>query len=293
MTKPTVALIGAGSAGGAMAVALYRTGYPIVAVASRQLASAQRCGELVAASWVGTDIVAAAGRAEIVMIATPDHAIEQCCNDIAAADGFKPGQLVVHLSGALSSQVLHSAASAGANTLSLHPAQTLVDPLQGAELLKSCWFCLDGDDAAIDQGTQIVNDLSAMSFAISQEKKGLYHAALSLSCNYLTTLQAIAVELLAETGISRKDALSLLLPLIQGSVKNLSMMGLPNALTGPISRGDSATVEEHLHALKTVPEDYLSVYKLMGLQALKIARAKNKMNAGSAPLIEKQLSLNL
>ena len=79
MNKPSVALIGAGSAGSAVAVALCRAGYPIVAVSSRTIESAKRCAALVACDYVSTDLAAASRRAEVVIIATPDSVIEETC----------------------------------------------------------------------------------------------------------------------------------------------------------------------------------------------------------------------
>ncbi len=290
MTKPAVTLIGAGSAGTAMTVALHRAGYPVAAISSRSLESAQRCAALVDCDNAGTDLAAACRQAEIVVIATIDSAIETTCQTVAASAGFSSGQLVLHLSGALTSDVLDAARAAGADTLSLHPAQTLVQPLQGADLLKSTWFCLEGSDSAIARGRDIAHEISGKTTVINKDKKALYHAALSLSSNYLTTLEAIAVEMLAEAGISRQKALSLLMPLVQGSVDTLASSGLPDALTGPISRGDVKTIENHLHAMEGGAEAHLPIYKMMGLETLKLARAKGKMAQGSEGVIQKLLS---
>ncbi|MCP4993579.1 MAG: DUF2520 domain-containing protein, partial [Gammaproteobacteria bacterium] len=261
MIKPTVALIGAGSAGTAMTVALHREGYPIAAVSSRSVESAQRCGSLVDCEHTGTDPASASRQAEIIIISTPDSAIETICQTMADSGGFCIGQLVLHLSGALTSDALNAARAAGADTLSLHPAQTMVEPLQGADLLKTAWFCLEGNDSAVARGRYITNDISGNTIVIDKDKKALYHAALSFSSNYLTTVEAIAIEMLTETGISRQNALALLMPLIQGSVDTLANCGLPDALTGPMSRGDAKTIEKHLRAMKQGPESHLQIYK--------------------------------
>ena len=273
-----------------MTVALHRAGYPIAAVASRSLESAQRCAALVHCDNAGTDLATACQPAEIVIIATTDSAIEATCQNIATSAGFRTGQLVLHLSGALTSDALISAREAGADTLSLHPAQTLVHPLQGADLLKSAWFCLEGSDLAITRGKDIANEISGKTTVIGRDKKALYHAALSLSSNYLTTLEAMAVEMLTEAGISRQHALSLLMPLIQGSVDTLANCDLPDALTGSISRGDVKTIGQHLQAMKDGPETRLQIYKMMGLETLKLARARGKMAQGSEEKIQKLLS---
>ena len=289
MIKPAVALIGAGSTGTAMAVALHKEGYPIAAVSSRSLESARSCAALVGCEYTDTDPAAASRQAEVVIIATPDGAIEATCQTLADSGGFCTGQLVLHLSGALTSDALNAARAAGADTLSLHPAQTMVEPIQGAALLKTAWFCLEGSDSAIARGRDITNEISGNTIVIDKDKKALYHAALSFSSNYLTTLEAIAIEMLTETGISRQNALALLMPLIQGSVDTLSSCGLPDALTGPMSRGDVRTIEKHLHVMEGMAESHQQIYKLMGLEALKLARAKGKMAQGSEEMIQNLL----
>lgn len=290
MTKPAITLVGAGSAGTAMTVALHRAGYPISAVASRSLESAQRCAALVDCKNVGTDLAQACRLAEIIVIATIDSVIESTCEAIAAGAGFRSGQLVLHLSGALTSDALNAANEAGADTLSMHPVQTLVQPLQAAELLKSAWFCLEGNESAISRGRDIANTISGKTTIIDKNKKALYHAALSVASNYLTTIEAIAVDLLTKAGIPRPNALAMLTPLIQGSVDTLVGCDLPDALTGSISRGDVKTIEKHLQAIQAGSEAHFQIYKLLGLETLKIARAKGKMAPGSEEMILKLLS---
>ena len=286
MNKPTIALIGAGSAGTAMTLALKKAGYPITAVASRSLESAQRSADLVDCSQAGIDPAEASRSAEIVIIATPDGTIEETCRNIATSGGFVPGQLVIHLSGAMSSDALDSAFQSGADTLSMHPIQTMAEPVAGAELLRNAWFCLEGSQSAVMRGKVLAGDISGKTIEISKEKKVLYHAALSVASNYMNALAAAAVEMLEQAGIASEDALDLLLPLIQGGVNNLAKSGLPDALTGPISRGDTTTVAKHLHALKEGPPDLLLLYRSMGLETLKLARAKGRMEPGSSERIE-------
>ena len=289
MIKPAIALIGAGSAGTAMCIALHRAGYPIVAISSRNLESAQRCGDLVDCEQTSCDPIEAAVKAQVIIIATPDHAIETTCEALSESEQLSKNQLIIHLSGALTSDALITARSQGLDTLSLHPAQTLADSVHGAELLKTAWFCLEGNDKAVARGQEITNAISGNSFVIAKDKKALYHAALSVSSNYLATLEATAIKMLTETGISKQNALALLMPLIQGSVDSLSNLGLPDALTGPISRGDVQTIEKHLCAMQKGPESQRSLYKTLGLETLKLAKAKGQMARGSEELIRELL----
>ena len=280
--KPSISIIGAGAAGTALAIALHRKGYPIHAVASRSEASAQRCASLVDAPRTNTDLALAAQSSEVVIIATPDGAIRQVCEQIARGNGFSGYQLVLHLSGALGAEELQSARDCGALTLSFHPIQTLSDPQKGAELLIGSYFCLEGERAAIERGQALVSDLNGTALVISDQDKALYHAALCMASNYLIVLQDMAVRMLEPTGIPREQALKALLPLIQGSVDNLLHSGLPHALTGPISRGDSQTLESHLRAMSALPKDLVALYQSLGIEAVRVAREKGNLNPADA-----------
>ncbi|WP_428634406.1 Rossmann-like and DUF2520 domain-containing protein, partial [Sedimenticola sp.] len=236
MTKERIALVGAGAAGGALALALHQAGYLLVGVASRTLESAQRCAALVGNPPATTDPAPAVVNADIIILATPDGQIEPACRAIADQGVIRPGQLFLHLSGALTADALAAARNKGAEVLSLHPIQALADPVKGAELLRGTWFCLEGTAAAISRAEQLVKALQGESLIIPAERKALYHAALCVAANYLVTIESIAVTLLEQIGIDRQAGLKAILPLIAGSVENLSHSGLPQALTGPISR---------------------------------------------------------
>ncbi|MET0094737.1 MAG: Rossmann-like and DUF2520 domain-containing protein [Sedimenticola sp.] len=297
MDRSSIVLIGAGAAGSSMAIALGRAGFDITAIASRSLASAERCAELTGCTHADTDLEVASQLGEVVIIATPDGAIASTCRQIADSGGFRPGQLVLHLSGALGSDALHPARQAGADTLSMHPVQTLAEPIKGAELLTGAWFCLEGSDNAVTRGKAIAESISGRSIVIESSKKALYHAALCVASNYLVTLEAMAEQMLTRAGIPEENAHELLMPLIRGGVENLARSGLPDALTGPISRGDAETVRKHLLVLKEGPPETAALYAELGLETLKLAREKGRVKPERAEaltaLLEEQLAQGL
>lgn len=280
--KPSIALIGAGTAGSALLIALQRKGYPPMAVSSRTLQSAQHCAALVGAPTASTDPLAASTAAEIVIIGTPDGVIRQVCEEISGKGGFRAGQLVLHLSGALSSDTLAAAARLGADTCAMHPIQTLAQPAAGARLLETAWYCLEGEAIGIARAGRLAKDLSGRVLNIDKASKTLYHAALCMASNYLVVLEKLAADLLVEAGIDREAALPAMLPLISGAVDNLANCGLPGALTGPISRGDAETLEKHLRELEKRRSKSLELYKSLAKHALPIALAKGKMDPEGA-----------
>lgn len=286
MTTERIALVGAGAAGGAMVLALHQAGYPIIGVASKNQASAQRCSARIDCPLVTTDPARVVVNADIIIIATPDDQIATVCESIADQGVIQPSQLFIHLSGALTSEVLEAAQRKGAETLSLHPIQALADPVKGASLLKNAYFCLEGTAPAIAKAMPLVNALSGKTLVIPASKKALYHATLCIASNYLVTLESVAVSLLEQIGIDRIAGMQALLPLIQGSVENLSHSGLPNALTGPISRGDSETIAHHIDGLREMPQEYQSLYRMLGKETIKLALDKGGLSAEEADQIK-------
>ncbi|MCW8889037.1 MAG: DUF2520 domain-containing protein [Sedimenticola sp.] len=285
MTTERIALIGAGAAGSAMVIALHQAGYPIIGIASRSQASAQSCAERIGNPLATTDVAKVVVNADIIIIATPDDQIATVCQSIADRGVIRPGQLFIHLSGALTSTILEPAQSKGAETLSLHPIQALADPEKGAALLKTTYFCLEGKTTAVTKAMGLVESLSGKRLVVPSEKKALYHASLCVASNYLVTLESVAVSLLEQIGIERQAGMQALLPLIQGSVENLSHTGLPGALTGPISRGDTETIAHHIDSLREMPADYQALYRMLGKETIELALEKGGLDDEEAEQI--------
>ena len=109
---------------------------------------------------------------------------------------------------------------------------------------------------------------------IEVEKKRLYHAAAVAASNYLVTLVHLALELNKAAGLPGDTPFDALHPLIKGTLSNINAKGIPDALTGPIARGDVETVSVHLEAIEKDAPALLSLYKCLGLYTVDLARAK-------------------
>ncbi|WP_428623053.1 DUF2520 domain-containing protein, partial [Sedimenticola sp.] len=96
---------------------------------------------------------------------------------------------------------------------------------------------------------------------------------------------SIAVTLLEQIGIDRQAGLKAILPLIAGSVENLSHSGLPQALTGPISRGDTATIARHIDSLGNIPPAYQAIYRMLGKETVELALEKGGLDPEQAEQI--------
>jgi len=246
-----------------------------VAVASRSAASAERLAARLSGCCAVANAQAVADAADLVFITTPDDAIA----GVAAQVRWRPGVWVVHVSGAESLDVLEPARRAGAAVGSIHPLQTFADHEQAVAAMPGSTFALEGDGLLLDCLRQMVAVLRGRAVELRPQDKALYHAAAVLVSNYVVTLMDMATTLWQQFGADEDSATQALVPLLQGTVDNLRRLGLPEALTGPIARGDLGTVRRHLEALAAWAPDLLPAYRELGLQTIPVAVALGRERA--------------
>ncbi len=289
--KPTISIVGAGRLGQAFAVALQQCGYPISALVARH----QQKAEKAARNLTNPTLALSANRlaelpaTELVLISTPDDVIEELAVTLADLNRSGKGRVVLHTSGALSSQVLAPLAKKGFQTGSLHPLVSVSEPLTGARALHRAFFCVEGSLRAKGLAKAIVLDLGGRSFTIATEKKTLYHTAALTASPQLTALFDIAVELLSSCGLTKKQAQRVFMPLLESTVNNLKTSTPQAALTGTFARGDVETVRRHIKALSGNDlAEVLQIYKLLGKHSLELAK-KNGLDPARVKQIENLL----
>ncbi len=270
--------IGAGTVGTALAVRLSRKGYPIAAVTSRSPSSCQRLIEATGNGVIYASSQGVADSADFIFITTPDDAIPVVVNQTR----WHQGQYVVHCSGADSLDVLEPARIVGAKVGSFHPLQTFASIQKAIDNLPGSTFALEAEESLLEILKEMALSLNGRWIKLGAGDKAAYHAAAVMTSNYLVTLIKMATDLWGSFGIPREQALQALLPLLKGTVNNLENLGLPNALTGPIARGDIGTVQIHLKALKDSADGIIPAYCELGLQTVPIALAKGKINENQA-----------
>lgn len=287
MESKKIAIIGPGVVGSALACLLYQKGHQIVGVAGPTLNKAQSLAGKVncKATTVPEEI---ALEADFVFITTPDSVITQVSREIGLGRGYKAGQVLVHMSGALPAEIMEEARTWGVYLASVHPLQSFADAEVAMETLPGSFFALEGDKEALILAEKIVLDLAGHPFKLAPGTKGLYHAGASVASNYLVAVFHLAVALWAKAGIDQKSALAGLIPLLQGTLMNIERLGPTKALTGPIARGDWGTVKRHLDEMAG-DEPLTTVYKTLGLYTLDIAREKGSIQPLQAGILEKLL----
>jgi predicted short-subunit dehydrogenase-like oxidoreductase (DUF2520 family) len=270
-----------------MGVVLQAKGYPIIGVADRD---PERMSLLSARLGIpGLTSVEVAQQAEIVLVTTNDGAIGEVIRELADAASFKPGQTVMHMSGALTSEVLLPAAKQGAVVLSVHPLQSFAAVEQAINILPGSFFSIEGDSAGFVLATKMVEELDGEYFFIDKKDKPLYHAGACVVSNYLVTVIDFGSQLLEAAGIPKEKALPALLPLIEGTLKNIRKIGIPQALTGPIARGDKETIQKHLLVMEEVAPDLVPLYRYLGQQTITVAERKGSI--GKTKVLELQEAL--
>ena len=280
--KPTVAIIGCGTVGTAIGKLLARAGYRITGVATRSLETADRAANIIGAQRFSDRPWDLTLDANLVFITTPDDAIQSTCKAIAEHNGFEKGSVVIHCSGALSSAILSPAKACGAFVATLHPLQSFASVEQAEKLVPGSFCAVEGDDAALPIMRQLVKDLGGVFMEVSSDGKTLYHAAAVAASNYLVALIHVALELDRSAGIPPDASFWALLPLIKGTLDNIGAKGIPEALTGPIARGDVDTVAAHLQAIKARTPNLLMIYSTLGLHTVDLAKAKGTLKTEAA-----------
>jgi predicted short-subunit dehydrogenase-like oxidoreductase (DUF2520 family) len=268
-----VSIVGAGNLGTALALTLPLAGYKVKFIAVRRTHGNRRASSL--ARQVKARLVELGKHAlatDIVWLAVPDDAIAAVARILASAQAWK-GRIVFHSSGALSSYELAPLREKAARVASAHPMMTFVRG--SVPDMAGVAFAVEGDAAAVRAARMIVRRLRGYSLPICKENKVLYHAFGSFASPLVIALMATLEGVAEAAGVRRRDVKRVMLPLLLQTLQNYVRGGAAAAFSGPLVRGDVATVRKHLEALKVVPEA-LEVYVALARSAVKTLPVKNQ-----------------
>ncbi|TFG49561.1 MAG: DUF2520 domain-containing protein, partial [Gemmatimonadales bacterium] len=220
-----------------------------------------------------------------VLLAVPDDVLNPLAHELASRGAVGPDQVVLHLSGVHARAIIAPLDSTGAALGSLHPLQTISEPSQAKSRWSGSYAAIEGDARALTEAERLCSILGLTPVHVPGEAKMAYHAAAVVASNYVVVLADLATRIAAAGGVPPEAAERMSLPLLRGAAENLQRQSPVEALTGPIRRGDLATVRRHLAAL-VGPERRL--YAGLGLHALMLARAGG-LPAATANDIERVL----
>ncbi|MBS3733352.1 MAG: DUF2520 domain-containing protein [Phycisphaerae bacterium] len=281
MSSPDIAIIGAGRVGTALGVLAARSGWGVL-VASRRAAAAEAAARRIDDRARACSVAQAASAAGLILLTVPDDAIGTLCGELAAGGALAHRPVVAHCSGALSSEVLAPARQAGCPVGSCHPLQTFPTVDAAVERLHGARFFIEGDESAIAALEPLVRDVGGRAVRIAGDRKTLYHAAAVLASNGLVTLLDAVGRLGAAAGLDADEHRTALGPLVRATVDNVLSLGPPVALTGPIERGDVATIRCHVAALRRDVPDVAEAFCALGKLTVDLARRKGSIDAETA-----------
>ncbi len=216
-----------------------------------QVIGAGRVGSAIAARLAERGFVVGDDSPDLVLLCVPDRAIAE------VAAGIAPGPWLAHASGATPLAALDP----HVRRFGLHPLQTFT-LRRGPEQLDGAYAAVTSEtDGAREIGIELARTLGLQPFALDDARRVVYHAGAAIASNYLVTLRRAAGALLESAG-APPEALQ---PLMRRTIEN------DFELTGPIERGDWATVEQHLDAIRVerpeLEEAYRALAELTALQA--------------------------
>lgn len=269
----TVSIIGIGRVGGALALALDGKNYKIENLVARTSENAEKIRQSLQSKPKILNLESLNEiNSEIVFITAQDSEISKIAKILKSKVSENP--IIFHTSGALSSEILSNLSKNAVG--SIHPLVSISDSFLGKERFTDAFFCVEGDEKAVELAEKIVLDLNGKPFSIESKYKTLYHAAAVTACGHLVATIDAAIEMMGKCGLGQTEAQKILLPLIKSTVENLETQNTAEALTGTFARADVETFEKHRAIIKeNLSAEILEIYLLLGLRSLKLAERQN------------------
>lgn len=267
MNRPSVAIIGLGRLGTALAQRLSEAGYKVSKIRSRR---SPRVSQL---------------RADVVWFCVPDAEIATVARSFSEVEW--KGKVAFHSSGVLTSDVLAPLRRAGARFASVHPLMTFVKG--SVPKLAGVPFAIEGDPSAVRVARAVIRDLGGRPVGISKQDKVAYHAFATMICPLLVSLLAASEKAAGLARLPKAEARRRMMPIVRQTLRNYEKLGAAGAFSGPIARGDVETIRAHLEVLTKAPSAK-NAYMALGRAALDFLPNRNRGQI--ARLLEGDVSAN-
>lgn len=274
-----VGVVSAGRVGAALGAALERVGHVVGTALAVSDAARERAARLLPDTRRTTSLADTVASAELVLVAVPDTALPSVVAQIAETSRDHRGRIVLHTAGARGVEVLAPLAARGAMCAAVHPAMTFTDdPADVDRLAEACFGVTADDEVAGAIAQALVLEIGGEPVPVAETDRVLYHAAMAHGANHLVTLINDAVDVLA-AALARgpghdpnrpEMAARMLAPLAAAALDNALRRG-DAALTGPVARGDAATVAAHLSAVEDLDPALGAGYRAAALRTARRA----------------------
>ena len=240
---------------------------------SRSISSASEAAAFTGSRVFETarDVLAAS---DVLFLTVPDGAIRTVYD--ALPKELLRGKILCHASGALTAkEAFPDIEKYGGSGCSVHPLFAVSDKNASRELV-AAFFAVEGTPACLPRMTAWLRSIGLHAQRIDGSRKRLYHAAAVVASNHVVALFAEAMDMLEACGFDETAARAALAPLFLGNARHVAEAGPEKALTGPVERGDAATVEKHLAAFAEIgDEDDRALYRLLTIRLLLFAKEKH------------------
>ncbi len=279
---PRVAILGGGRAGTALAREFVASDVELLGVWNRS--PRPRPDGLDGVRWnTGTPSPPPAllAAADVVFLAVLDSAIEEAATGLRVS----AGTIVMHLSGSRGTEALAGLPD-GVIAGCYHPLQSFTPGAVPALPVPPYCLAIEGAPEALDAARALAQATGHPAVTLDAGGKAAYHAAAVLASNCLVALEAAATRVMGLAGPEGPDRWQLLWPLVVGTLANLSDGDFSGAITGPVPRGDAATVERNLAAIAD-DEGAAALYRALGRAALELVR--DRLDPERAEAVEKSL----
>jgi len=269
--NPTTFLVGAGPVATALAGALRLGGVPVLGLWARRAAAARTAGSaagVAAFSSAPPDILL---ESEVVILAVRDGVIGEVAQMLLGTGMLGKRHVLLHCAGAASAgEVLGAVADRVRGIGTMHPLSAIADGKAAMRALKGTVFGIEGDEVGRATAAKLVGAIGGLVLPLDSRQMAAYHAAAALASNYIVATLDAAASALASAGVAEADAVRALVPLAEGALRNIAQHGTTAGLTGPVRRGDAATVARHLEALRD-HTDLAEIYRVLARRAVDIA----------------------
>lgn len=284
--RPATGIVGAGSVGTALGVALQRAGWPVTAAASRDAARRERFARLVPGARIFAEADALVDEVELIILCVPDDVLPVLAGELR----LYSGQAMVHTSGVLGPEVLNPAMAAGTQVGAFHPLVAFADTERAVAALRGAAVAIEGDDQLAALLADMAEVLGSVPVRLLPGTKAAYHAAAVLSAGGFVALLDAITELARVAGLDEAGALSIYGGLIEQTLGNARALGVHAALTGPMTRGDVGTLAAHLAALRTHAPHVLDLYRAAGEREVAIALERGVLAPEAAAAMRRLLA---
>jgi predicted short-subunit dehydrogenase-like oxidoreductase (DUF2520 family) len=271
-----ITIIGVGKVGSAMAIELHSKGFEIVCLIDTNLSRLKKVKSVCKCRNAVSALNAEAlEKSEVIIVCLKDDNIQKYVKEVRKYD-FK-GKILLHTSGSLTSDVFKSLKAERKNTGSFHPVQTFSKiSFTNNKLLSGIYFGAEGGKSALGFINIAVKKLKSNVILIPKSKKALYHLSCVVSSNFLIANFYLLKLFSKSLNITENKFLDILKPLFYNTAKNIHTSGVSESLTGPVSRGDTNTINSHLNLLHRKFPKYVQYYKITSKLLTEVAGTQNK-----------------